>query len=91
MEFQWAGRVALTEDGLPHIHEPYPGMLVGLGYNGRGIAMATAMGRVFADYLMTAENTLPFPVSRVSPIPFHQLQRVYLGAAIRWFMLRDAI
>ena len=91
MQFQWAGRVALTKDGLPHIHEPYPGMLVGLGYNGRGIAMATAMGRVFADYLTTAENTLPFPVSRVSPIPFHQLQRVYLGAAIRWFMLRDAI
>lgn len=91
MEFQWAGRVALTKDGLPHIHEPYPGMLVGLGYNGRGIAMATAMGRVFADYLTTAENTLPFPISRISTIPFHQLQRVYLGAAIRWFMLRDAI
>jgi glycine/D-amino acid oxidase-like deaminating enzyme len=91
MEFQWAGRVALTRDGLPHIHEPCPGMLVGLGYNGRGIAMATAMGKVFADYLTTAENNLPFPVSAISPIPFHQLQRVYLGAAIRWFMLRDAI
>jgi glycine/D-amino acid oxidase-like deaminating enzyme len=91
MQFQWAGRVALTKDGLPHIHEPHPGMLVGLGYNGRGIAMATAMGRVFADYLTTAENALPFPVSRISPIPFHHLQRVYLGAAIRWFMLRDAI
>jgi glycine/D-amino acid oxidase-like deaminating enzyme len=91
MEFQWAGRVALTRDGLPHIHEPYPGMLVGLGYNGRGIAMATAMGGAFADYLTTAENNLPFPVSAISPIPFHQLQRIYLGAAVRWFMLRDAI
>jgi sarcosine oxidase len=66
-------------------------MLVGLGYNGRGIAMATAMGKVFADYLTTAENTLPFPVSPFSTIPFHPLQRVYLGAAIRWFMLRDAM
>jgi glycine/D-amino acid oxidase-like deaminating enzyme len=91
IQYQWAGRVALTRDGFPHIHEPAPGMLVGLGYNGRGVAMATAMGRAFADYLTTGENTLPFSISPVAPIPFHQLQRVYLGAAVQWFMLRDAI
>jgi glycine/D-amino acid oxidase-like deaminating enzyme len=91
IEFRWAGRVALTQDGLPHLHEPAPGLLIGLGCNGRGIAMSTAMGRAFAQHLSGIPDVLPFPVKRIRPIPFHRLQRMYLGAAIHWFMLRDAL
>ena len=40
----WGGRLAMTRDHYPHVHEPAPGVLVCLGYNGRGVAMATAMG-----------------------------------------------
>ena len=40
----WNGQIAVTMDHFPHIHEPAPGILVCLGYNGRGVAMATAMG-----------------------------------------------
>ena len=40
--------MALTLDHLPKISELGPGMWSGGGYNGRGVAMATAMGRLLA-------------------------------------------
>jgi glycine/D-amino acid oxidase-like deaminating enzyme len=43
--FAWTGRVAWTEDRLPHLHDLGPGLLAGLGCNGRGVAMATARAR----------------------------------------------
>jgi glycine/D-amino acid oxidase-like deaminating enzyme len=48
-QHRWSGRVALTADHLPHMHEPERGLLIGLGYNGRGVAMATVMGKLLAD------------------------------------------
>jgi glycine/D-amino acid oxidase-like deaminating enzyme len=44
----WGGRLAMTTDHYPHIHEPAPGILACLGYNGRGVAMGTAMGEQLA-------------------------------------------
>ncbi len=61
----WGGLVALTEDHLPQLASPEPGFHLAFGYNGRGVAMATAMGRVLADRLCGAEpGDLPFPVLR---------------------------
>jgi glycine/D-amino acid oxidase-like deaminating enzyme len=40
----WSSRLAMTADHHPHVHEPGPGALVYLRCNGRGVALATAMG-----------------------------------------------
>jgi glycine/D-amino acid oxidase-like deaminating enzyme len=88
-EHQWSGRVALTRDHLPHVHEPIPGLVVCLGYNGRGVALATSMGIALAAYLRTGAP-LPFPFVPVRPIPFHRLQRLYVAAVIGYYRLRDA-
>ena len=40
----WSGQLAITPDHYPHVHEPHESVLVCLGYNGRGVAMSTAMG-----------------------------------------------
>jgi len=48
-DYHWGGLVAMTGDHLPHLHELAPGLLAGLGYNGRGVAMAIVMGRLLAD------------------------------------------
>jgi sarcosine oxidase len=90
-EYQWAGRVALTQDFLPHLHEPAPGLSILLGYNGRGIAMASTLGRHLAQRLLGQAEHFPFPVSPIRPIPFHGLQRLYLGVGIAWYRLLDAI
>lgn len=83
---RWGGRIAITEDHLPHLHEPKPGLLVGLGYNGRGVAMSHVMGRALAQKIIGAEQVeLPFPVSDIRPIRDRAIQMVGMGTAV-WFM-----
>lgn len=72
IETAWAGRIAVTTEMMPHLHEPAPGVLSAIGFSGRGIAMTSVMGRTLARKAMGAgDDTLPFPVTPVSPIPFH--------------------
>lgn len=89
-EYRWSGRVALTQDFLPHVHEPEPGLSIVLGYNGRGIAMSTTLGRHLALRILGETRGFPFPVTHIRRIPFHNLQRFYLGAGIAWYRLLDA-
>eukprot|EP00698_Gefionella_okellyi_P023429 TRINITY_DN8007_c0_g1_i1.p2 TRINITY_DN8007_c0_g1~~TRINITY_DN8007_c0_g1_i1.p2 ORF type:complete len:461 (+),score=120.67 TRINITY_DN8007_c0_g1_i1:78-1460(+) len=91
-EFYWGGVVAATADGLPHLHELEPGMIAGLGYNGRGVAMGTAMGKVLAMKVQGAANKdLPFPVTKLQPLPFHSLRRPAVAAVAAWMEFRDWI
>lgn len=84
--FKWGGRIAITDDHLPHLHEPKPGILVGLGYNGRGVAMSNVMGRVMAERVLGADaDALPFPTSAMKKIPFRSVQVGGMGTVI-WFM-----
>ena len=70
-EYAWGGLVALTRDHYPHLHEVAPGVMTGLGYNGRGVAIATAMGRVLAHWAGgVPPDELEFPVTPVAPLPF---------------------
>lgn len=91
-EFSWGGRLALTDDRLPHLHEPAKGLLAGLGYNGRGVAMSNVMGTVLADRILGApQESLPFPVSPIKKIPFRNIQLLGKGAAIRWLQFLDRL
>jgi glycine/D-amino acid oxidase-like deaminating enzyme len=90
--FRWCGRVAVTRDHLPHLHEPTPGLLVDMGCQGRGIGLQTAMGKAMAEYIATSNAAaLPLPFSPIDPIPFHGLQRLYVGAAVTWYRLSDGL
>ncbi|OWY29105.1 NAD(P)/FAD-dependent oxidoreductase [Herbaspirillum robiniae] len=91
-EYRWAGRVAITRDFLPHVHEPAPGLTIALGYNGRGIAMSSTIGRCLAQRLCGQAGThFPFPVSTIHPIPFHGLQRFYIAAGVAWYSVLDRL
>ncbi|MCC5989501.1 MAG: FAD-dependent oxidoreductase [Pararhodobacter sp.] len=45
----WFGRIGTTLDALPRLWQPGPGAFGLLGYNGRGIAPGTVLGRVLAE------------------------------------------
>jgi glycine/D-amino acid oxidase-like deaminating enzyme len=91
-EYRWSGRIAITADALPHVHEPAPGLTIALGYNGRGIAMATTMGKHLAARLAGDSGVaFPFDVSPIRPIPLHGLQRFYITAGVAWYRLLDAL
>ncbi len=89
-EFYWTGRVALTRDHVPHVHQPAPGLTVFLGYNGRGVAMATTLGTLVARNLIApADNPLPLPTTDIRPIPLHSLHRLYATAILQMYRLSD--
>lgn len=92
IERRWFGRVAMTPDHLPHIHEPEPGLLTVVGCQGRGVGMMTALGPRFARYIESGDRAaLPFPVSTIRPIPLHAFRQVGVAAAIAWYRLLDTL
>lgn len=90
--FHWGGYVAMTADHFPHLHQVEPGVIAALGYNGRGVAMASAMGRVLADAVGgTSLTQLDFPMTPLNPIPLHVLRRPVVSALVAWNGLRDRL
>lgn len=88
----WNGRIAATWDELPHIHEPEPGLSIGLGYNGRGVAMATAMGRMLARRAAGGmASDLDLPITQISPIWGHAAWPLAVKARLLWERLNEAI
>lgn len=77
----WNGQLALTLDHYPHWHNPQPGLVAVLGYNGRGVAFATTCGRALARmWLDDAPPLLPF--TPVRPIPMHSGWRLAVAARL---------
>lgn len=88
--FVWAGRVAMTVDHMPHLHWLAPGVITALGYNGRGVALATAMGRVVAAACLDYGERMPdFPITELKPIPFHAFNELGVRAVATYFRLLD--
>ncbi|PPJ45762.1 FAD-binding oxidoreductase [Rhizobium sp. KAs_5_22] len=90
IEHRWFGRVAMTSDHLPHVHEPEKGLLAVAGCQGRGVGLMTALGPRLADYIEHGDPAaLPFPVSPIRPIPLHALRQIGVGAMIAWYRMLD--
>jgi hypothetical protein len=82
----------MTRDHLPHLHEVAPGLLTGLGYNGRGVAMATVMGRILANWARGAPAAeLDFPVTSLAPIPLHRFNQIGARLAIQGLRALDGL
>jgi len=89
-DFHWGGRVAMTKDALPFIHQIAPGLIAGMGYNGRGVAMGSMMGTLLADQLLSGTQAdSAFPVTQPDQFKMHAFRNIGISAAIKWFTLRD--
>ena len=88
--YRWCGRLTITPDHMPHLHEPAPGVLIEIGCQGRGVGLQTAMGKVMAEYVASRDaRALPLPFTPMKTIPFHFLQRAYFSAAVTWYRFTD--
>lgn len=88
----WNGQLAITPDHYPHFAEPAPNVIACLGYNGRGIAMGTAMGVEIARRITgTPAAELDMPVRPLRPIRFHALWPVAVKARIAYGRLKMAL
>jgi glycine/D-amino acid oxidase-like deaminating enzyme len=86
----WNSRLAMTADHYPHVHEPGPGALVYLGCNGRGVALATAMGQQLARRLIGGEAAaIEMPITTIKPIRMHTLWLVAVRSVVLYGRIRD--
>lgn len=92
IEYFWGGRIAFTPDLLPHLHEPAPGILAGLGFNGRGVAMGSTMGRVIAQRVLgKATKDLDIPTTKLPKYRFSSARSLAIGFVIPYLETRDRL
>lgn len=90
--YRWGGRIALTPDRIPQLSESQPGLIAGLGYNGRGVAMSLVMGREMARRALgVAPDQLPFPMRPLQRYPFRTSQFIGAGLAMGYWRALDQI
>jgi glycine/D-amino acid oxidase-like deaminating enzyme len=88
----WNGQLAISTDHYPHFHEPAPGALAVLAFNGRGVAMATAMGtQIAARILGATQDELSMPITDLKPIPFHGLWRAAVSGRVAYGRIRESL
>jgi glycine/D-amino acid oxidase-like deaminating enzyme len=88
----WSGWVAMTTDHFPRLHALAPGLFAGLGYNGRGIATATMMGRDLAALARgTHDDATVFPLSKLRPLAWHQIAPTLIRGLVQAYRVRDMI
>ena len=84
--------IALTRDHLPRVFEIDRGLYAAIGCNGRGLALATALGAELAAFFATGDPAaLPVPVSRPAPIRGHVAARHLPSVLLPWARLRDRL
>lgn len=91
-EHAWSGWVGMTYDLNPHLHQLAEGLWAALGYSGRGIALATMMGRDIAARVAGASD-MPFAFHLV-PLKTRRiawLTKPLVGCLLNYYRLRDAI
>ena len=89
-DYHWGGRVAMTKNALPFLHQIAPGLIAGMGYNGRGVAMGSMMGKLMAEHILSeAGSESDFPITQPDQYRMHAFRDIGVTAAIKWFTLRD--
>ena len=90
IEHFWNGLVAVTMDRLPRMVDLAPGVHAGFGYSGRGIAMATGMGRLLALRATDdPEGSAVFPVTSPRPLPLHTVLAPLARLRAWWWRQQD--
>lgn len=89
-DFVWNGRIGMTHDRMPRFHHLAEGLWVWEACNGRGVALASALGPVLADALEgRPEDELPIPLTPVQPYAFHGVAKLVAPTMLAWYRAKD--
>jgi len=79
-EYDWAGYVGITSHQRPLLVKLGNNAYAGLGYNGRGITMATMMGKQLAKALNQESTSIP--IEEPAQVPFHRFHSMGVASRI---------
>jgi glycine/D-amino acid oxidase-like deaminating enzyme len=92
IEHRWEGMVALTRDGLPRVMPLAKDIWYAGGFNGRGVAMASALGPLLAGAMIGEPDVAnPLVGSALTAYPFHRWRLPAMALAAQYMKLRDAV
>ena len=86
-EYDWAGYVGITSHQRPMLLRLADNVYAGLGYNGRGVPMATMMGKQLA--LSLTGQAPAISAESLRAIPLHSFRHFGVSARIMSGHLRD--
>ncbi|APO76726.1 FAD dependent oxidoreductase protein [Rhizobium etli 8C-3] len=91
-EYEWYGKIGMTDNALPRFHKFAPNAVGFSGYNGRGIAPGTVFGRTLAQHILgrIAEADLPLPVTDLRKPGFRALREMWYEAGAQVAHFADA-
>jgi len=67
--WHWSGQLAINMDRAPHLYNPAEGLFALVGYSGRGVPTATALGEVLGEAgCGVPANELPMEISELKSL-----------------------
>ncbi len=66
-EYEWYGQIGMTSNALPRFHRLARSTIAFTGYNGRGIAPGTTLGRELARFILGQIGIEDLPLPPTSP------------------------
>lgn len=91
-EHAWYGTIGMTPNALPRLHELDQNVLSFSGFNGRGIAPGTVLGRELARLVLgeVRREDMPVPITNVVAAPWRQVKSLGYEAGAQAFHWVDA-
>ena len=87
-EYHWGGWPAITKNHLPMLLGLAPGVFAALGYNGRGVATATMMGKQLS--LAVLGEATDIEIKALSTYALHPLRQLGISYRVIGGKWRDA-
>ncbi|ESQ86356.1 hypothetical protein AEAC466_03920 [Asticcacaulis sp. AC466] len=91
-EAEWYGQIGMTDDNLPRFHAFAPNVIGISGYNGRGIAPGTVMGRTLAERIAgdLSDDDLPLPITTPADAKMRAIKEVFYEVGAQAAHLTDS-
>lgn len=91
-EYSWSGWIAVTPDEYPRLHQLAPSLFAALGYSGRGIGLATVLGREIAQHISgKPRDSLCLPLTTPRRIGFAPVSQIAVKTVVAFKRLRDRL
>jgi glycine/D-amino acid oxidase-like deaminating enzyme len=87
----WQGMIDYSPDKIPGVHELAPGLFAAVGFSGRGVPTATAIGRELARMIIADDkDAMALPITPLPRAPFARIGTYWANTfVLPWHRLKS--